>query len=254
MTAFWEKLNSVSLNAGEIAIGWMGQSGFSFKTGKGTIVGVDVYLSDCAERVWGLKRLMAPVMSAEDFRPDILVATHFHEDHLDIDAMPVILNNGKTQLLSPTSSIERIAEMGLKNSRAFNVGDKLTIDDVELEAVFADHGEFVPDPIGMILTMEGISIYLCGDTSYCPDKIPAVIERGVDLIIPPINGANGNLGPWEAAALARDCHAKAVIPCHFWTIAEHLGSPAEFKTAMSSLYPDCKIIMLCQGEIISFKA
>jgi L-ascorbate 6-phosphate lactonase len=235
-------------------VGWLGQAGFVFKDSANSILAVDPYLTDSVERIWGFKRLMAPVASPEEFNPDILAATHFHEDHLDIDAMPVILNNKKTLLLAPSSCIERIKPLDVPVSayRVFNKGDTFTRDGLTLEAVYANHGDMVPDPIGILVKMEGIKIYLAGDTAYVPESMKRAIDYKPDLLIAPVNGANNNMNGEEAVRLAVDCGAKAVIPCHFWTFAEHLGNPQDFKDKAAEIAPKLAVIMLCQGEIITF--
>jgi L-ascorbate 6-phosphate lactonase len=242
------------LSEGEIAIGWLGQSGFAFRDPKGTVLAIDVYLTNSAERVWGLKRLMAPVISPEEFAPDILVATHFHEDHLDIDAMPTILNNGKTKLLTPGSSIARLKEISAPTAsyEQFDTGDFVVLKGITLEGVYADHGEYVPDPVGVIVEMQGIKIYFCGDTAYRPDSMQKAISCKPEIVIPPINGANGNMNSEEAAILTEKCEAKTVIPCHFWTFAEHLGNPQSFKEAMAKHASKTDVLMMCQGEVVKY--
>jgi L-ascorbate 6-phosphate lactonase len=239
---------------GGIAIAWLGQAGFLFKDSSDLILAADPYLTDSVERIWGFKRLMAPVAVPEEFTPDILVVTHFHEDHLDIDALPTILSNRKTLILAPSSCIERLKPLGVPASayRAFNMGDVFTRDGLRLEAVFADHGDMVPDPIGLLIGMEGIKIYLTGDTAYVPESMKRAIDYKPDLLIAPINGTNGNMNGEETAKLAVGCGAKAVIPCHFWTFAEHLGNPQDFKEKMKQIAVEATAIMMCQGEIITY--
>jgi L-ascorbate 6-phosphate lactonase len=255
-SAFMKAFADYHAGKGELAIVWLGQAGFLFKDSAGFSLAVDPYLTDSVERIWGFKRLMAPVASPEEFVPDILAVTHFHEDHLDIDAMPAILNNKKTLLLAPSSCIERIKPLDVPASayRTFNNGDIFTRDGLRLEAVYADHGDMVPDPIGLLVEMEGIKIYLTGDTAYVPESMKRAIDYKPDLLIAPVNGANGNMNGEEAARLAVDCGVKTVIPCHFWTFAEHLGNPQDFKDCTTVIAPDVQALMMCQGEIIRFRS
>jgi L-ascorbate 6-phosphate lactonase len=254
VASFWTSFKSRIVEPGTIAVGWLGQAGFVFKDSANSILAVDPYLTDSVERIWGFKRLMAPVAVPEEFTPDILAVTHFHEDHLDIDAMPSILNNGKTLLLAPPSCIERIKPLAVPASsyRVFDKGGVFIRDGLRLEAVHADHGEMVPDPIGVLIEMEGIKMYAAGDTAYVPEAMKRAVDYKPDLLIAPINGANGNMNGEEAARLAVDCGAKAVIPCHFWTFTEHLGNPQEFKDRMAVTAPGVQALMMCQGEIINF--
>jgi L-ascorbate 6-phosphate lactonase len=254
--SFWKDFSETPVKKGEIAIAWLGQAGFVFKDSAGTIVGVDPYLTDSVERNWnGFKRIMAPIVTPEEYAPNVLLATHWHEDHLDIDAVPEILNNGKTVLLSPQTSIDRIESLDVPKSsyRLFKVGDRTEIKGISFEAVYADHGTMVPDPIGIYIIMEGIKIYIVGDTAYVPRVVEQAVNFHPDIIIPPINGENGNLNSLEAAQLARDSRARTVIPCHFWTFAEHRGDPQEFHDQTVKLAPETKVFIFCQGEIICYK-
>jgi len=255
---FWNDFKENNIKKGELLIGWLGQSGFLFKDSAGVILGIDPYLTDSVERNWGMKRLMAPIVTPEEFTPDILLASHFHEDHLDIDAMPAILNNGRTLLLSPQSSIDRIKEripdVPESSWRVFKVGDKATIKGINMEAVYADHGNMVPDPIGIYLIIEGFRIYFTGDTAYVPKVVEQAACFKPDIIIPPINGENGNLNSIEAAQLTRDSCAKTLIPCHFWTFAEHRGDPQKCREQAAKLAPETKVLLLCQGEIYTYSA
>ncbi|MDR2661961.1 MAG: MBL fold metallo-hydrolase [Treponema sp.] len=255
LRSFWTSFRSCTVEPGTIAIGWLGQAGFVFKDSGNSILAVDPYLSDSVERIWGFKRLMASVADPKEFNPHILAATHFHEDHLDIDAMPEILNNGVTLLLAPSSCIERVKALGVpeKSYRPFNRDDVFSFKGIRLEAVYADHGDMVPDPIGMLIEVEGIRIYLTGDTAYVPRSMGKAAAFKPQLLIAPVNGANGNMNGAEAAQLAKDCGAKAVIPCHFWTFAEHLGNPQDFKDQLAAIAPGVRALMMCQGEILTYR-
>ena len=51
---------------GSIALYWLCQAGFAFKTNAGQIVYIDPYLSDVVERVVGFKRMMTSPLQAEE--------------------------------------------------------------------------------------------------------------------------------------------------------------------------------------------
>ena len=80
---------------------WMGQAGFIIKSAEGKLLGIDLYLSECVEPVEGhvgYHRLMPQIVNPSELELDVVIATHFHRDHFDIDAMPQLMANGKTKL------------------------------------------------------------------------------------------------------------------------------------------------------------
>ena len=114
-------------------------------------------------------------------------------------------------------------------------GETLTYGDVRLTGVYADHGDLAPEALGVLVQSGDIKVWQVADTAYRPDKWQEIFAAGVDVIMPPINGAYGNLDGVEAAKLAHDARARVAIPCHFWMFAEHGGSPAQFLDACKEL-------------------
>lgn len=249
-------MKEMKLSENELAIIWLGQAGFLIKDGKGTSIAVDVYLTDSCERIVGFKRLSPFIIHPEQLKVDILLVTHNHPDHLDMDAVPAIMANPQTLLVGSEMAIKDCEEIGIDKSHLIDIktGEKVSIKDAGIKAVYADHGELAPDALGFLLEINGVRIYFTGDTAYCPEKMTAAIEFKPDIIIPPINGAYGNLNSEEAAKLARDTGAKIAIPCHFWTFREHGGNPQAFFDAMNIFAPDCITKFLTPGETYICKA
>jgi L-ascorbate 6-phosphate lactonase len=249
-------LNEVNLNKDEIAIVWLGQAGFLIKDDKGTNLAIDVYLTDSCERIAGFKRLSPILVHPEQLNTDILLATHNHPDHLDQDAVPAIMKNPGTILIGSEMAVRDCEVMGIGRDRLIHLkaGEKINIKGIGVQVVYADHGELAPDAIGFLIEISGVRIYFTGDTAYCPDRIPEVMEFKPDIIIPPINGAFGNLDSEEAAKLACDTGAKIAIPCHFWTFREHGGNPQAFFEAMNTFAPGCRAMFLTPGEAFICKA
>jgi len=124
----------------------------------------------------------------------------------------------------------------------------VTVRDVTLTGVAADHGDLAPEALGVLLTVDGLRVWHVGDTAYRPDLWRDLLAAGVDIILPPINGAFGNLNGEQAARLAGQARARVAIPCHFWMFAEHNGNPAEFLRACSIYAPNVKPVLLTPGE------
>jgi L-ascorbate 6-phosphate lactonase len=125
--------------------------------------------------------------------------------------------------------------------------------DFQLTGVYADHGALAPDALGVILQVGSVKVWQVGDSAYRPDRWQDVFQMGIDVIIPPINGAFGNLDGVEAAKLAQDAHAKVAIPCHYWLFAEHGGNPAQFMEACKTYAPDVRPYLMAQGEMFVYR-
>ena len=72
-----------------LRIKWLGQSGYILSDGKTTIC-IDPYLSDCVNRIANRPRTRAVPFNPEDLKADVLICTHNHLDHIDVDAIPLM--------------------------------------------------------------------------------------------------------------------------------------------------------------------
>jgi len=250
------RILSTEVAPGSLAIFWLSQAGFVFKTPKGKIIYTDPYLSDYVERMFGFKRIMATPIEAAEVEADLVVSTHAHGDHLDLDAIPILARNPRIRFVGAPDCIPEYRKLGLPADRAMKikVGQTLHFDGFALTGVYADHGEQTPDALGVVLDVEGIVVWQVGDTAYRPEKMQSIFAMRPDIIIPPINGAYGNLDGVEAAKLAHDAGARVAIPCHYWMFAEHNGDPAQFLAACKQHAPEVQPRLMSQGELYMYSA
>lgn len=238
-----------------LAVFWLGQAGFAFKTPEGRLVYADAYLTDYVQRVLpeygqGFKRLMPKVIEVDEVEADFVVSTHSHQDHLDVDALPGLLKKPRVHFIGSPDCQKYYAEAGVPDNRftIMHRGETLHLADFTLTGVAADHGDLAPDALGALFNFGGIKVWHLGDTGYRPDLWQDIFAQGIDIVLPPINGAFGNLNGVEAAKVAEAAHAKVVIPCHFWMFAQHLGNPGEFLNACKELAPLICPLLMTQGE------
>ncbi len=95
---------------GSMALYWLCQAGFAFKTSAGQIVYIDPYLSDVVERVIGFKRMMTSPLEAEEVAADLIICTHEHLDHMDVDALPALAANPRAHFAGPIECMKEFAE------------------------------------------------------------------------------------------------------------------------------------------------
>ena len=248
------RIRETRVAAGSLAIFWLGQAGFLFKTPEGKVLCLDPYLTDSVERLAGFRRIMASVMAPEDLRADVMLITHHHEDHLDVDALPVISRRTAARFVAPAESVKRLRDLGVPRERITEVrpGSTTDLGCAQVRTVFADHGTLAPDAVGFVLDFGFVRVYITGDTAYRPESMTEAIQLRPQIIIPVINGAYGNLGSEDAAALSRDTGARVAIPCHFWTFIEHGGDPAGFLKACREIAPSARVELITQGTSFTY--
>jgi len=237
---------------GAVWMWWLGQAGFAFKTDRGKIIYADPYLSDAVERLHGFKRLSLAPIVAEDVRTDLVVLTHEHTDHLDPDALPVIAgNNPECRFAAPIGCVEGLAQAGISSDRQIllQANSKHDCTEVLIHTAPADHGDYSPSALALVLDFGGVRVMLTGDTSLRPGLFQPLIDLKPDVILPCINGVFGNMNHIDAARLVVQARPRYAIPCHFWTFAEQGGGdPAGFVHACKCFCPEVEALLLKPGE------
>jgi L-ascorbate 6-phosphate lactonase len=258
---FLERLARVQVGENELALSWLAQAGFALKTHGGKVILIDPYLSDYVNRIFqkelgqGFRRMTTPLFEPEDITADVLLCSHEHQDHLDIDSLPGLLKNPRLLCHTNGVSIEEVKKNGLDPQRFRKLEKKQTLSfgDFELTVTDCDHGEATPEALGFILDFGFVTIYYSGDTGYNKERLADALERKTDVALLPINGAYGNLNAREAAQFAADLKAKLCIPHHFWTFPNHdapLGSPRDALEFFPKFAPDCVLRLMTPGEFI----
>ncbi len=234
-----------------VGVFWAGQAGFIIKTPEGKLIGIDLYLSNCCERYFGFKRVLPYILQPYDVEFDYIVSTHAHYDHFDVDAVPMLMSD-KTQLIAAYDVKAECEKLNINEKVTYiKVGDEVSAAGVTIKAVPCDHGADTPDAIGLLITANGYKIYIAGDTCYRGDNFANPELSGVDLFIPPINGAFGNMDSKDAAKAAGDVNAKLTVPCHFWNFCEHYGNPGEFIDEMKKSGQNYYIMRPGEGMVLS---
>jgi L-ascorbate metabolism protein UlaG (beta-lactamase superfamily) len=209
--------------AGQVMAWWLGGTGFVFKTSAGTQIYVDPYFTNCVAQIFGVERAVPPPISAEEARPDLLIATHWHEDHLDPQGVPIVAQSSQAQFLGPPSCISRLLGWLVPRDRvsAISVGMAHIFRDVAITAVAARHVAGIPgwetdDAIGLLLDFGGLRVYHSGDTEYDLRLRSLAYDKAhpIDVCMLVINGAGGNMNAHEAALLAWQLGARTVVPMH----------------------------------------
>lgn len=232
----------------------LGQAGFILKSQKGQTLGIDLYLSDCVERVEGhdgYHRLMPKIIEAQDLQLDVIIATHFHRDHFDVDAMTDLMLNKNTHLLCAYDCKADVEQLDIDINRVTYVktGDKVHIGDFEIFFTHCDHGDGAPQAVGALITVDGKNILEVGDTSLHINWKDEYLSVGpLDVLIAPINGAYGNLNEQENVLLTQLLCPRLTVPCHFGMFASHGGHPGLWRKLLLEQIPNQKYKIFTMGE------
>ena len=223
MSSLAQVIAATQVRPGRVMAWWLSGTGFVFKTSAGTQLYVDPYFSNCVARIFGVERALPPPVPVEDAQPDLLVATHWHEDHLDPEGLPQLARRSPTEFLCPPTCRSRLLGWGVPAQRvtAFSEGQTHAFRDLRITAVAARHqpgipGWEVPDAIGLLIEAEGLRIYHTGDTEY-DLRLRALAfakDKPIDAMLTVINGTGGNMNAYEAALLAWQIGPRVVIPMH----------------------------------------
>lgn len=255
-----EEIDTTEVQPGQIAICWLGQAGFIFKTPTGTTVAVDPYLSDWHERTGRNRRIVPSPMRPEEmesFKLDLYLNTHWHNDHLDLDTLPFAVRNSRIVFAGPPSCVDRYREAGVSAERIKELGPgvSFTLGDTRVTGTFADHSAFTPDAIGLALDLAGVRVWHTGDTAFRPNEVTAASVGNPQVVIVCSNGAFGNCNSEEAARLVGHVNAAFAIPCHFWLFVSHNtpeGTPAAFVEACKLHAPNCQPYVMTIGRVILY--
>jgi L-ascorbate 6-phosphate lactonase len=222
-------------------IWWLGQAGFIIKTPKGKIIALDPYLSNsCAAigRAHGFRmdrQIPSPMQPKDLMGVDLYLITHSHQDHLDPDTIkPYRKAGGHGPFVAPAEALERLHSLGIPHSETTLIwpNKSIIVGDVTVRATFAI--PFGPDDlthVGYLVSIKGgPTIYFTGDTAYHDVLVDAVIPHAPDIMVTVINGAFRNMGPAEAALLAKRLNVKVVVPCHHDLFLDNCQPPQMLHT------------------------
>jgi L-ascorbate metabolism protein UlaG (beta-lactamase superfamily) len=148
-------------------------------------------------------------------KADIILVTHHHGDHLDLNAIEKIRKQNTAIL------VNKIGSEQLKNGTVMNNGDVKTVEGIKIEAVPAynivhkrDNSEpFHPKGTcnGYIINFGDKKIYIAGDTENIPEM--KSLKR-IDVAFLPMN-LPYTMTPEMVADAAKSFKPKILYPYHF---------------------------------------
>ena len=176
---------------------------------------------------------------------DIVIVTHHHGDHTG-DSYAICKKTGA--ILVGIHEVAVDAEDEGITAEGMNIGGTVEIGGVMIHMVTALHSAEKGDPAGVVVQMDGATIYHAGDTGLTYDmKLIAEFFRP-DLSFLPI-GDRYTMGPESAAKAVEFTQTKRVIPIHYGTFPIVESDPEEFKKKVGA---QADVIILNPGDSYSF--
>ncbi|UFJ41512.1 metal-dependent hydrolase [Brevibacillus humidisoli] len=163
-------------------------------------------------------------VKAEEIKANYILLTHGHNDHVG-DTVQIAKANDAT-VIGNHELATYLAWQGLK-TRGMHIGGAHTFPFGRVKLTQAFHGSayelddkqeliYLGMPTGLLLTIDGKTIYHAGDTGLFGDmKLIGELHQ-IDLAFLPI-GDNFTMGPEDAWHAAQFLKAKLVVPIHYNT-------------------------------------
>ena len=207
-----------------IKIIWLGHDGFLIK-GKKTI---------CID----------PFKIERQDKADILLISHEHYDHLNIDDIKKVVTP-ETTVVASKQSIPQLSKLKVKSLKSIIPGQEEIVEGINIRAIpaynvnkFQSPGRpFHPkqdEKVGYVVTMDGVKIYHTGDS----DFIPEMKDLKPDIALLPVSGTYVMTAE-EAVEAVKAIKPKVAIPMHYASIVGRWEDAWTFK----KLAP-CKVEVL----------
>jgi L-ascorbate metabolism protein UlaG (beta-lactamase superfamily) len=212
----------------DMKIKWLGHASFLIKT-KGKKIYIDPYAGDYEEEA------------------DVVLITHGHGDHCDLNKLSLV-RRPDTTILTSEACAEAIPS---DNITTMSPGDLEDIKGITIHAVEAYNYKRFRSPgipyhpegtqVGFIVESEGNRVYHAGDSDYLPSMKNL---KGVTLALLPIMG-RATMDLDEAVEATLGINPEMVMPMH-----RRDSDPMDFKRKVESR-SDIKVIVMSEGEEIT---
>ncbi len=189
-------------------------------------------------------------------RISAILVSHGHGDHLG-DAVTIARRDNAPVVA--TYELATLCQQQGAEAVAMNIGGRFDLGWGAVKLVQAWHSSSFQDkesfvytgmPTGILLTLEGKTVYHLGDTCLFSDLELISRRNGpIDVALVPI-GDHFTMGIDDAIEACRLIHPRVVIPMHFNTFPPITQDPAVF--AKGAMEQGVKPVILKPGESMEF--
>ena len=156
----------------------------------------------------------APATDYSKFpKADVILVTHEHFDHFDRDAIAALKKDGTQIVANP--AVQKMLGSGtaMANGESHTLPQGIALDAVPAYNTTPGHTQFHPKgrDNGYVLTIDGLRIYIAGDTEDIPEMAKL---KDIDVAFLPCNQPY-TMTPEQVAKAARTIKPKVLFPYHY---------------------------------------
>lgn len=250
--ALMHDIQSTTVERGEIAIWWLGQSGYAMKTASAMFY-VDLYLSEhlttkyAATEKPHIRMTEAPLHGEDIDNAEWVFASHQHSDHLDPGTMPALFAaSPRARLVLPRAIVGHAVSLGLSHDRLIGTrgNETLTAGALTVHSIPSAHPGLDYSErdgyafLGFVFEVDGLTIYHSGDTLVYDGLAERLRQFAPDIVFLPINGTDErrnalhvppNMSMQDAVALAKAIGRPLLIPHHYDMFTFNTADVREFE-------------------------
>lgn len=179
-------------------------------------------------------------LDANKVKADVILLTHGHNDHVG-DTFEIAKRNDAL-VVAPNELAEYLGGKGL-HTHPMHIGGSHQFDFGKVKFTQAFHGSSYTEedgtiiytgmPGGILLTIDGKTIYHVGDTGLFSDLKLIGEMNNIDIAFVPI-GDNFTMGPEDALVATDWINAKVVVPVHYNTFPVIEQDPVAFASKVKT--------------------
>jgi L-ascorbate 6-phosphate lactonase len=248
----------------------LGQMGILLQRA-GVAIAIDPYLTDSCDggiefpKGYWSRNYPPPIAPEQLTAIDLVLCTHDHGDHLDIETVTAIAKaSPQCRFAGPRACVRLMQTAGISAHRTvvLNPPQPLFFHPVEIVPVAAAHEEYETDDmgchrfLGYILRWGHLTFYHSGDTIVTPQLSGTLTRCPIDVAFLPVNGRDefrrrkniiGNMTAAEALALADSQNFGVLVPMHYDLFRNNSIPISEFVDQARQQYPDVKYRIMQPG-------
>ena len=146
-------------------------------------------------------------------KANVILVTHEHFDHFDRDTIATLRKDGTQIIANP--AVQKMLGFGtaLANGESHALTKGIVLDAVSAYNITPGHTQFHPKgrDNGYVLTIDGLRIYIAGDTEDIPEMTKL---KDIDVAFLPCNQPY-TMTPEQVARAARTIKPKVLFPYHY---------------------------------------